>query len=158
MRAEAVHARPALGVGDQVDARAPAEAAALVVTGRCLHRDVEVELGQPAQLLGEHRGLPRPLRGQRHVRELSAAHAAGAGRRPRGLDAVRGRLEHLDGVGAPELRGLARVGQPRADALARQRVPDEDDAALVPGHAVTAVGDRADLELDEPAGDVVQGQ
>ena len=36
------------------------------------------------------------------------------------------RLEDLDGVGAPELRVVAGVGQPGADALARQRVPDED--------------------------------
>ena len=107
VRAEAVHARPALGVGDQVDARAPAEAAALVVTGRRLHGHVEVELGQPAQLLGEHRGLPRPLSGQGHVRELAPAHATGAGRRPRGLDAVRATPP------APRRRRRARTSRSR---------------------------------------------
>ena len=34
------------------------------------------------------------------------------------------------------------VGDPGADPLARQRVPDEDDPAVVPGDAVAAVGDR----------------
>ena len=60
-------------------------------------------------------------------------------------------LEHLDGVGAQEPVALARLGDPHPHPLARQRVPDEDDAAVVPGHAVAAVGDRADLDLDHVA-------
>ena len=120
VRAEAVHARP--GPRRRRPGRcgcASRGRRARRRPGAACDRHVEVELGQPAQLLGEDRGLPGPLRRQGDVRELSAAHATGpaAGH----ADSTRSgrRLEHLDGVGAPELRGLARVGQPRADALAR---------------------------------------
>ena len=156
VRPEAVHARAALGVGHQVDPRAPAEAAALVVARSGLHRDVEVELGQPLQLLRQDGLLPGALTRQRHVGELTATDAARTGRRPGGLDAVGRRVEDLDGVGPPELRGVAEVRQPRPDPLAGQRVPDEDDPPLVPRDAVPAVGDGPDLELDEGCG--CQGQ
>src|SRR5690606_3007063 len=79
---------------------------------------------------------------------LPAAHPAGTGLRPHRRHPVGRRLEDLDGVGAPELRGVAALRDARADALAGQRVAHEDDAAVVPRDAVPAVRDRADLELD----------
>src|SRR5690606_1740634 len=153
VRAEAVHARPPGAVGHEVHARAVREAAALVVAGQTLDLDlrvrlVEVDPRDPAQLLREDVALPAPLRGERHVRELPPSHPAGTGLRPHRRHPVGRRLEDLDRVGAPELRGVAALRDARADALAGQRVAHEDDAAVVPRDAVPAVRDRADLELD----------
>ena len=58
-------------VRDELDARAPAEP--VDVPRRGLDHHVGLHVGQPAQLLLDHGGLPRPLGGQRHVRELAAA-------------------------------------------------------------------------------------
>ena len=69
-------ARPSASVTRSIRVRQP-RPAALVVARRSLHRDLEVELGQPPQLLGQDCGLPRALRGQGDVRELSPADAAG---------------------------------------------------------------------------------
>ena len=66
--------------------------------------------------------------------------------RARRLDPLRAGLEHVDrerlGVAALDLRHA------RADAVARQPAPDEDDESVQPRDAVPAVGERVDLELD----------
>ncbi len=61
---------------------------------------------------------------------------------------MRRRLEHLDGVAEQEPVALPAAGDPHPDPLARQGVPDEDHAAVVPGDAVAAVRDLADLGLE----------
>ena len=52
-----------------------------------------------------------------------------------GVDPVGRGLEHLDGVAAQEPVALLALGDLDDDPLAGQRVPDEDDDALVPGDA-----------------------
>ena len=49
---------------------------------------------------------------------------------------------------AHEALPLLGLGDARAHPLARERVPDEDDPALVPGDAVPAVGDGPDVDVD----------
>ena len=60
-----------------------------------------------------------------------------------------GRLDHLDGVAEQEAVAHPTAGDPDPDALARQRVADEDHLAVVTGDAVAAVGDLADLRLED---------
>ncbi|OIQ81920.1 hypothetical protein GALL_362940 [mine drainage metagenome] len=83
------------------------------------------------------------------MRELPTSDPVWAGGRPCRRNAVRGRFEDLDRVGAPERGSLAGLRQPCPNPLAGCRVPHEDDAAVVPGDAVSAVRDGPDLELDE---------
>lgn len=64
------------------------------------------------------------------------------------LDAVLGRLDDGDRVGAQEAGAFLAVRDAGHDLLAGQRVPDEQDLALVrAGDAVATVGDGADLDL-----------
>ena len=74
------------------------------------------------------------------------------GRVPEVVHPVRGGLEHLDHVGAPELGRLAVVGQPDPGLFTGNAVADKDHAALVPGHAVAAVGDGPDVHNELGAG------
>jgi hypothetical protein len=89
------------------------------------------------------------------VLEVAAAAAPGPGPRAGGLDPVRGSLQHGDGVGAAE-RPARVVGDHRTDQLTGQCVPDEHDPATVPvaGHAVAAVRDGADPQLQHAVGPV----
>ena len=98
--------------------------------------------GEPAQLLGQdlRPSRPRCAAGATCCRSQPPQPPARAQAHGRGHP-VRRRLEHLDGVGAAE-RAAAVLGDHGAHPLARQRVPDEHDPAVVAGHAVPAVGDR----------------
>ncbi len=114
----------------------------------------QVEPGQALQLLAHHGRLQAALRGEVDVLEVAAA--AGARARRTGTAPAPGRATAVstdDGVAAPEAVALAALGDLHDDPLPGQGVPDEDDAVasgLVggdAGHAVAAVGDRADLDL-----------
>jgi hypothetical protein len=61
---------------------------------------------------------------------------------------VRGRLEDLHGVAEQEPVAVPATGDPHPDPLPRQGVTDKDHPAVVPGDAVTAVRDLADLGLE----------
>ena len=142
----------------------PAQTGAAVVVHRPLHAGPPAEpvvvAGHRLDLDARRSSPASRASCSRTTAALSAAAPAGwraAGRsrrsgpaRPRGRrdDAVGRRLQHLDRVGAPERRAVVAVGDDGADPLPRQRVPDEHHPALVPGHAVPAVGDRADGQLD----------
>jgi hypothetical protein len=159
VRAELAHAGPPGGVRDELDPCAPAEPAALVVARSGLDGDLAVDVGQPAQLLSDDCRLPGALRGQGDVSELTATHSPGARCRPGRQHTIRRCHPDLDGVGAPERRALAGLGESREHPLARQGVADEDDATsagavragcpvvdrIQAGHAVPAVRDGADL-------------
>jgi hypothetical protein len=163
VRAELAHPGPPGGVRDELDPRAPAEPATLVVARSRRDGDLAVHVREPAELLGDHGGLPGALRGQGNVRELTTTHSPGACRGPRRSDAIRRRHENLDGVGTPERRALAGLGEPCEHPFARQGVPHEDDATAAGAvrtggpvidriqacHAVPTVRDRADLELNQ---------
>src|SRR5205085_12354527 len=64
-------------------------------------------------------------------------------------DAVLGRLQNLNRLGAGEVLGL--LGHPRHHPLARKCVTDEDDASVVARYTRTAVCGRTDLEPDNGA-------
>jgi hypothetical protein len=87
-------------------------------------------------------GLELPL-----VRKI--LEAAAAARRivhAGSLDAVGARLEHFDG---DRLRVASlHLGDARSNGVAREAAPDEDDEAVQPRNAVTAVGERIDPELE----------
>ena len=102
------------------------------------------------QLLGHHRRLEPALRAELDVLEVAAAAQPGPAIGQRDRDPVRTGLEHLDGVRPPEAV-VAGVGDRDPHPLARQRVPDEDDPPVVPGHAVPAVRDRPDLDRSDHA-------
>ncbi len=114
-----------------------------------LHRPVEP--GQSAQLLTDHPGFEATLRGNGGVLPVASAATAGPGMRARRGHPVRRRPQDLDGVSppVPVVRG---VGQAGPDPFTRQRVPDEDNPALVAGHAHPAMRDRPDVKLDNPHG------
>jgi hypothetical protein len=160
--ARPVLAQPAdaAGAGRPLDPRPPAQA--VLVAGHRLDHDREVDAREPSELLADDRRLELPLVGQRHVLEVAAAAAAGRGVRAGGRDPLRRRLEHLDGVRAPEAVAVGPLGDLEDDALPRDRVPDEDHPRPVrrrvvgsrgaragdAGHAVAAVGHRADHRLE----------
>ncbi len=112
------------------------------------------DAGQPLELFGQDVGLEAALARQRNVAEFGAADgrvpvrpgARGIGEVPEMRHPVRGGLQDLHHIGAPEFGGRAVVGEPDADLLAGNAVADEDDASLVPGHAVPAVGDGSDVD------------
>ncbi len=121
-----------------------------VVARDGLHLDGPVDLGDAAQLLLDELRLQPALGRQVDVLEVAAAAAAGTGVRAGRHDPVRRRLQHLDGVGAQEVGGLA--GDPCADPLPRQAVPDEDDPAVGrPADARATGGDAAQLEVEQLA-------
>ena len=102
------------------------------------------DAGQPLQRVAHLELLLRELRLVGEV--LEAAAAAGGEVRARRVDALRPRPEHLGrerlGVAALDLR------HPRADAVARQPPPHEDDEAVEPRDAVAAERERVDVELE----------
>src|SRR5262245_11621989 len=109
---------------------------------------VRAEPAEPDQLLPHHLRLQLPLRRHRRVLEVAAAALPGSRPRARSRDPVRRGREDLNRVGAQE--ALALIGDDRPHPLPRQRVPDEHDVPVGgPGHAVSTVGDRADLELQD---------
>ena len=118
-----------------------------MVTVHRLHHDVALDAGQALQLLGDDRRLELPLRGGLGVLEVAAAAQTRPRPRARGLATAGRRGVDPDGVGGEVSTAAADPGDRGRDPLTGQGVPDEDDAALVPGDAVTAVRDRTDVEL-----------
>ena len=124
----------------------PAQPAA--VAGKRLHGDLAVQARDPPQLLPDHLRLEPALRLRGGVLPVAAAAAVRAGMGARRLDPVRRGLEDLDRLGPRELGGG--IGDPGADAFARQRVPDEHHPpAGLPGHAPAAVRDVAHGQLQQ---------
>ena len=110
---------------------------------------VHVQARQPRELLADDAGLEAPLLRQVDVLEVAAAAQAGAGIRAGRLNPVLARLEHGSTASPRTKRSpLLGLGDAHAHTLARERVPDEDDPALVAGDAVPAVGDGPDLDVD----------
>ena len=75
--------------------------------------------------------------------EVAAAAAPGPANGHGGSTRSGDGLEHLDGVGPQEPVAVLALGDLDGDQLARQRVPDEHDDALVPGDDEAAVRDPA---------------
>ncbi len=120
--------------------------------GYVFHQHVEVDPGEALELLGDDRGLEVALGGKVGVLPVAATATGRTGVRTGRGDPAGSGLEHLDRVRPQELRG--RPGDDGPHPLTRQRVPDEDDSALVPGHAVTPVRHSTDLEDEDVAGRV----
>ena len=148
-RVAAVLAHAAAAVAE-VDVALPgAPPQPVEVAGHGLDLDVDLQAGQAQHLLAHHRRLEPALGGQRDVLQVAATAQPRPGEGARRLDAVRRGLEHLDGVTAPEPVALGTLGHLDDDPLARQRVPDEDDrAVLLAQHAVPAVRHRPHDALD----------
>ena len=155
VRAVAAQPGVAVGVDRVLHARAPLRDLAgrqLVALGRH-HRAVPAgllggEAREPLELLGDDLALEPALGARLGVLPVAAAAAAGTGVRAGCLDAVLGGRQHLHRVRAQEPGPLLALGHAGEDPLTGQRVPDEEDLALVrTGDAVTAVGDGADLDL-----------
>src|SRR5690606_30680178 len=92
------------------------------------------------------------LGGQGDVRPLGAADAVDPGLLPDGGDPVRPRLEHVEGLGAPEARiGLLAgvVEEAGRDGPPRCRAAHEHDAPLVAGDEGPARGRGADRQREE---------
>ena len=114
----------------------------------------EVDAGQAAQLFGQHLGLEAALALQGDVAEFGAAHgrvavrpgAHGIRQVPEVFHPVRGSRQDLHDVAAPELGVRAGLREADPDLFAGDAVADEHHASLMPGHAVPAVGDRADVD------------
>ncbi len=112
------------------------------------------DAGQAAQLFGQHLGLKAALALQGDVAEFGAAHgrvavrpgAYGIRQVPEVLHPVRGGRQDLHDVAAPELGVRAGLREADPDLFAGDAVADEHHASLMPGHAVPAVGDRADVD------------
>ncbi len=130
------------------DAHPAAPTQAGGVTGNRLHLDGPLQSRQALQLFRNAEGLQAALCPEVHVLEVAAATAPGPGVRARGLDAVGGGGQDLDGVGPQVGGGVGR--HPGPDPLAGEAVPDEDHLAVGgPGHAAPAGRDGAHLELQE---------
>ena len=102
------------------------------------------DLREPLERVPHLRVLLRELR--RILEILEAAAAALREVRARRLDA-RGAGPHDLGRERLRVRPL-HLRDARADAVARQAVPDEDDEAVQPRDAVAAVRERLDVELE----------
>ena len=91
----------------------------------------------------------RRCRGRRDVLEVAAAAAARAGVRAGRLDPIAGTRQSTSTASARRNRASSPPSVTSdPDPLPRDRVPDEDHPPVVPGHAVSAVRDRPDLDLD----------
>ena len=116
-------------------------------------RPQRVDLGraepaEPGQLLAHHRRLQLALGRRRRVLEVAAAAAVRPGERARRRRPGRATASSTSTASARRkpLRSSVTIG---AHPLAGQRVPDEDHPPVGgAGHAVPAVGDRADVELE----------
>ncbi len=138
--------RPAVGTHRELDPGPPAQPVG--VARHRLHLDVDLETGEPGQLLADHPGLEPALGSEPDVLEVAATARPGAAPRARRHDPVRRRLEHLERVGPDEPGPRPDLGDPGEDALPRQGVPHEEHLPVVPGHTVPTVGERGDLDRD----------
>ncbi len=121
------------------------------------HRDRQVvDAADALERIPQDAHLQLPLMAQRDVAEVRAARPQ-LGRRvdvgltPDVRDAVGRGIQDLECLTAPE-RALRRVGESHPNALPRDRIGDEDDAAFVPADEDAAVGDPRDVEVDDVAG------
>ena len=146
-------AEVAVGCHGVLHSRAPGQP--VDVTGDALDRHRHVEAGQSLELLVHDVGLQPPLGGQRRVLPVAPAAATRTAERAAGLDPVGRGLQHLDRVGPQEPRPLAAFGDAGANPLPRQGVAHEHHAAVGARDAVATVGDRADLEVEDAAHEVV---
>ncbi len=121
----------------------------LRVAGQLLDGHLEVQAGQPPELLGDHVRLQPTLGGRTGVLPVAPSAPAGSGERARRVDPVGGAVQHLDGVGPQIARTPTALGDPGPDPLTGQGVPDEHHSPVEPGDAVTSVGDRSDEQLDD---------
>jgi hypothetical protein len=152
VRARGVGADAAVAVDVQADARAPAEAVRLVVAGERLDLDLAVDARHAGEGVDDDPALQLALVGEVDVAELGAAdpvlgRAVDGGLGPDVRAAVRGGVEHLDRVGAPE-RLLGVLRDARAHPLAGDRVRDEDHPTVVPGDGDSPVRDVGHVHLD----------
>ena len=148
-RAVAVQPGRAVAAHGEADTRAPAEA--VVVTRHGRHREARQLVGrdtaEPLQLLAQDVGLQAALRVEVHVLPVAPAAPARPGVRAGRLHPLRRRCQ--DGYGVCPRVARLHVRQPRPDPLARQRVADQDRAAVgVVGHADPAGCDALDVQLD----------
>ncbi len=158
-----MHGEPARGVHGECSAGAPAEPIG-GLGGHRLHLDPPLDAGETGQLLGEDVTLDPALLGEGDMAELGAAHRRLAPRcafervrkGPGVGNPVRGGLEDLDHVTAPETRIVVLLGQPDPDLLARQRVPDEDHTAVDPRNEVATVRRTFHGDITQRGG--VEGQ
>ncbi len=140
---------PAVVVDGEADPVPPTQRPAR----QLLHGHDPLEPGEPPQLLGEDRGLPRALGGRVGVLQVAATAAAGPRPGARGRHPVRRGVQHRDGIGSAE-RATPVLADHGPDPLAGQGVADEHDPPLEPGDAVPAVRDRPDVEIEDPVGPV----
>ena len=128
----------------ELGAGAPAQAVLAAGQRLDVHRPLQPR--QARQLLADHCRLQLPLGRQIDVLEVAAAAARGI--HTRGGNPAWGRRAHLDGIGAHEAAAGADFGHLGDHPLPRQGMPHEEHLPLVPGHAMPAMRDRADLDLD----------
>jgi hypothetical protein len=133
-----------LVVDGELHTRPPTQAVLAAREG--LDGDLHVDSRQPRELLADDGRLEIPLVRKRSVLEVATPTAPGTRIRARPVHAVRRGGEDLDGVAAEEPAVLPALGDRHPNALAGQRMPDEDDPSIDPGDAVSAVGDRTDVD------------
>ncbi|CPW50268.1 Uncharacterised protein [Mycobacteroides abscessus] len=122
------------------------------VTGpQRLRHPLPLVLTESCQLLTHHIALELAQVHRISERQVAAARSHGAvSDRTQWFDAVRRRVQDLDGGAMPET-GLTIVGDLYAHPLAGERVPDEDDAPVMPGHHAAPVGGAAGPHLQNVA-------
>jgi len=145
MGAVAVQASDTTLVDGKRDDGAPAQAG--FVAGDGLDVDLDVEAGDPVELLSDDRGLQSSLCLQAGVLPIAAAAARRLCVPARRVNAVGGGTLDLDGLGPGQASSRLRHGG--ANSLAGQGVPHEDDEAriILPGHAPAAVHGLTDGEF-----------
>jgi hypothetical protein len=125
--------------------RAPAEALCAVRRVGRLNHASPVDSRESAKLLSDDLGLQAALRSQIDVLEVAASAQARTGDRARRRDPIRAGPQNLHRICPPETI-MAVVGDLDQHSLTGQRVANEDHPTLVSSYAVSAVGDRIDLD------------
>jgi hypothetical protein len=137
---------PPLGIRNELHPGAPAEP--VLVTGHWLDLDGPIHLREPLQLFGDDRSLEPALGRQARVLPVAPAAPAGPREGARRLDPVGRRAQDFDGICPEEPVAFTTLRHDRDDALARERMTDEDDARFMARNTVPAVRDGADVELE----------
>src|SRR5215208_926843 len=128
--------------------RAPAEALCAVRSVGRLNHVSPVDSRESAKLLSEDLGLQPALRSEIDVLEVAASAQPRTGDRARRSDPIRAGPQNLHRI-CPPVTIMTVVGDLDLHSLTGQRVADEDHPALVSSYAVSAVGDRIDLDRTE---------